>query len=359
MPTETSPPEASQESRSIVGRLISWLRWPLALGILAFLYTQNQDGLAQVATREIIWSWFVVAAALRLVTLLVSMTRWWLLVRAQDVPFELRDAMRLGFVGNLFNFIVPGTIGGDLTKVALAIRKKPEAKAVVAATVVLDRVLGLFALVLVGALASLLHSALWAHPEIRIVMMLFLGGSAAGIIGILVALHPVAVQSRLMGKLQSLPKVGGLITKLCKGVALYQSRRRVLLLAVVMGLVVHSANISALVCCGAALGLTEAPTWLGHFFIVPVAEIAAAFLPLPGGIGAREGALQYLFGVMVNDEAAGLAGFLTGVSFSLLSIVVALAGGTWVLLDRRQSTSQISDAGAAVSLQPGQGEPAA
>ena len=76
MPTESSRPEASQETRSIVSRLISWLRWPLALGILAFLYTQNQDGLSQVATREIIWSWFVAAAVLRLVTLVVSMTRW-------------------------------------------------------------------------------------------------------------------------------------------------------------------------------------------------------------------------------------------------------------------------------------------
>ncbi len=354
MPTDISSSAANGQEeavqRSTVGRLISWLRWPMALGILAFLYSQNREGLDQVASRQIVWSWFLAAAALRLVTLLVAMTRWWLLVRAQDVPFALRDAMRLGFIGNLFNFVVPGTIGGDLTKVALAIRKKPEAKAVVAATVVLDRILGLFALVVVGAVASLLHPGLWSHPEIRVIMLLFLGGSLAGVMGILIALHPSAVQSKLMWKLQSLPKVGGLVTKLCNGIALYQSRRRILVEAVAMGIVVHTANISALVCCAAALGLTEAPSWLGNLFAVPVAEIAAAFLPLPGGIGAREGALQYLYGVMISSETAGLTGFLTGVSFSLLSIVVALAGGAWVLFDRRGETAQADTVSASPSV---------
>ncbi len=137
-----------------------------------------------------------------------------------------------------------------------------------------------------------------------------------------------------MKKLQALPKVGSLVTELCRGVALYQSRRRVLAAAVGLGLAVHVTNISALVSCAAALGMAEAPSWIAHLLIVPVAEIAAAFLPLPGGIGAREGALQVLYGFLMGSESATQAGFFTGLSFSLLSVVVALAGGAWVFLQR-------------------------
>ena len=337
-----SEPSEMQEDRatdsvsrgSLTGKIFSWLRWPLAVSILAFLLAQNREGLEQVASRQIVWSWFVVAAALRLVTILIGTVRWWMLVRAQDIPFSFRDAMRFGFLGNLFNYVLPGSVGGDVTKVVLAVREKPEARAVVAATVVLDRLLGLYSLVLVGALASLLHPSLWSHPELGVVMLIFLGGSVAGLVGILIALHPAALNSRVMKKLQALPKVGSLVTELCRGVALYQSRRRVLAAAVGLGLAVHVTNISALVSCTAALGMVEAPSWLAHLLIVPVAEIAAAFLPLPGGIGAREGALQVLYGFLMGSESAMQAGFFTGLSFSLLSVAIALAGGAWVFLQR-------------------------
>jgi uncharacterized protein (TIRG00374 family) len=340
--------------RSLARRLISWLRWPLALSILAFLFTQNREGLEQVASRQIVWSWFLIAAVLRMVTLLVAMFRWWILVRAQDIPFAFRDAVRLGLLGNLFNFIVPGTVGGDVTKVLLAVRENPEAKAIVAATVVLDRLIGLYSLVLVGAVASLLHPSFWSHPELSAVMLVFLGGSVAGLVGLLIALHPAALKSRFMTKLQALPRVGSVVIELCRGVALYQTRRRVLAGAVGLGLIVHLTNISAFVCCTAALGMVEIPSWLTHLFIVPVAEIAAAFLPLPGGIGAREGALQVLYGFTTGSEAATQAGFFAGLSFSLLSIGVALIGGAWVFLQRDRSGTQACSTAETIQSAPAQ-----
>lgn len=341
-PSESRQNESAAHvpQKSFTSKLFSWLRWPFALLILAFLLTQNREGLEQISSHQIVWSWFLVAAALRMVTLLVGMIRWWMLVRAQDIPFALRDALRLGFLGNLFNLIFPGSVGGDVTKVLLAVREQPEAKAVVAATVVLDRLLGLYSLILVGAFASVLHPSLWSHPQLGAVMLLFSGGSVAGFVGLLIALHPAALTSRVMTRLQALPKVGRLIGELCRGVALYQTRRGVLFAAVGLGLVVHLANISALVCCTAAMGMVEVPSWLSHLFIVPVAEIAAAFLPLPGGIGAREGALQVLYGWASGSEAATQAGFFAGLSFSLLSIVVALVGGAWVILQRGRSGDQ-------------------
>jgi len=53
-------------------------------------------------------------------------------------------------------------------------------------------------------------------------------------------------------------------------------------------------------------------------------------LPLPGGIGAREGALQVLFaacGEVSDTDAARNAGFYTAVGYSLASVIAALIGG--------------------------------
>ena len=60
---------------------------------------------------------FCAALATCFVAVLLTMVRWYFLVRTLNVPLTWRDAFRLGFLGYLFNFISPGSVGGDLFKV--------------------------------------------------------------------------------------------------------------------------------------------------------------------------------------------------------------------------------------------------
>ena len=340
---QTSTPD---RPASTLKRVFGLVRWPAALGILTFLFYQHREGFDEISSRDFLWTWVLAAIAFRTISLTICCFRWWSLVRAQDIPFRFKDALRLGCLGNLFNFVVPGTVGGDVTKAVLITRERPEAKMIVAATVFLDRVLGLLSLLLLGSLAALAHQGLWDHPQMAMAIVAFAGGSAVGLISIAVMLHPAATNSRLAQKLTEIPRIGNIVKELIRGVGLYQSRRRVLVGAILISLVGHSANVTAYFCCAEALQITDqAPGFATHLLIVPVAELAAAFLPLPGGIGAREGALQYLYGLTTTTTGDLLqSGFYVAVAFSLISIIVAAVTGAWAFSCQRQDARQRTSA---------------
>lgn len=350
--------------------LLAWLRWPLALGLVGYLFSQHREGFDRIAQRELLWSWVIAAVGFRALSVVLGCWRWWMLVRAQDIPFSFRDALRMGCMGNLFSLIVPGTVGGDLTKAVLIAREKPEAKTVVTTTVVLDRVMGLLCLLLFGFLMSLGRLELWCIPEVVPALLLLTGGTVAGAIGTAVMLHPAVLDSRLsrqclswlgvteasdgeivrtnetMGE-RTPSRLAGIVRRLLGAVRLYQSRRHVLVGAVLMSLVIHAANATSYFCCTAALSLTDvAPSYLTHLVVVPVAEVAASVLPLPGGIGAREGALQVLFSACADGsvtQSAREAGFYTAVGYSLASVIAAFIGGLVAMSLRAEQNDATSN----------------
>ena len=85
--------------------------------------------------------------------------RWYLLVRVIDPRFTLRAAVLLGFIGNVFNLVIPGAVGGDLIKAAYLVRmhvKKTQA----IASMVIDRIIGLLGLFILATIAG---GVVWQH----------------------------------------------------------------------------------------------------------------------------------------------------------------------------------------------------
>ena len=75
-------------------------------------------------------------------SILITFVRWYILVRAQDLPFSMANAMRLGSIGMYWNTFLPGSIGGDIIKAAFLAREQSRRTAAVA-TILFDRVVGL------------------------------------------------------------------------------------------------------------------------------------------------------------------------------------------------------------------------
>ena len=92
--------------------------------------------------------------------LLITFFRWHLLVRVVEPGFTLRATMLLGFVGYVFNLVLPGAVGGDLIKASYLSRMHIR-KTRAIATLVIDRVLGLLGLFVLAAIAGVLA---WARP---------------------------------------------------------------------------------------------------------------------------------------------------------------------------------------------------
>src|SRR5262249_30025667 len=154
------------------------------------------------------WGFAVLAFLLIASSILLTFYRWYLLVRAQDIPFRLRDAMRYGFIGVISSFVAPGSVGGDLFKAVLLAHDHPQRKTVSAATLLLDRIVGVLALFLVGAAATLLPREIPDNPQLNLATALLWIGTLGGLAGLALMLFPATTRWGWVNRLSRLPVVG-------------------------------------------------------------------------------------------------------------------------------------------------------
>jgi hypothetical protein len=80
-----------------------------------------------------------------------------------------------------------------------------------------------------------------------------------------------------------------------------------------------------------------APDLVGHFVVVPM-TLVTGVLPLPvNGLGAFEGVLDYLYSVYpCNPPAAPNEGLLVALGYRVVTILIAMIGVVFYLMNRRE-----------------------
>jgi glycosyltransferase 2 family protein len=328
-----------------------WIKWLAAIGILYWLFRRNRDAFVAIDWSGLDRGLILLAALLCLTGFLITFTRWYFLLRAQDLPVRYRDAVRLGFLGLLFNYVAPGSAGGDLVKALLIAREHPERKTVAAATVLLDRLLGLIALFCVGALASIPFLPLPPLRQLQLIASVLWVGAVAGLSGLFLMIHTALASSRLVEWMCGWRGIGGILRELQQGILLYRQRKSVLWLSVGLSLLGHFCILSVFYCASLALNAPAAvPSYLGHLFLVPAAELVGVLIPTPAGIGALEGAVQGVFAINhqmlqlpVTRQAAQAAGFSTALIFRAINMAISLLGAGYYLTARREIEEVLED----------------
>ena len=107
-------------------------------------------------------AWIVLALAAYAGTQAIGVWRWNRLLRAQHIEVEPRRLTESIWVSMFFNNFLPGNIGGDVVRIA---DTAPAAGSKTLATTVIlvDRVLGLTALVIIASSGALVASLLGVH----------------------------------------------------------------------------------------------------------------------------------------------------------------------------------------------------
>jgi uncharacterized membrane protein YbhN (UPF0104 family) len=335
--------------------LVLLVKCGLSLGLLAYLLHQAQGdaSFAELWDQPKRWGLLAAAAVMMLAAVLLTFYRWYLLVRALQVPFHLTDALRLGFLGYLLNFISLGSVGGDLFKAIFLAREQPGRRTEAVATVVVDRVVGLYCLLLLASAAALWGGLLAASQpvELRTISRVTLIATLLGGAGIGVALVPGMTGGRMSRVLGQAPLVGPTAIRLLAAVRIYRRKWPVMLVAVVLSLVVQGTFAVAIYLVGRGLP-GDMPSLGRHFLIVPLSMVAGA-LPLPfAGLGAFEGALDFLY-----RYAAGAAtvkagrGLIVALCFRVITVLIALVGVVYYLVGRREVAATIRAADA-VAFEP-------
>lgn len=346
---ETPPPAQAASSRSRTRSvLLNLLKFGSAVAILGVLLYLNWSELVEVALLPKDWKLFVLAFFLCAGAAVLTFVRWYLLVWAQELPFRLSAAIRLGFVGYVFNFVFPGLVGGDVVKAMFLAREQRRRTAAVA-TVVFDRLIGLLALFWVGAVASIL---LWqqvaARPELRQLAYTLWALSAGGFVGLGVLLTPAVYRWRWVQNTTKLPVVGRILGELYNAVGIYQAKLSVVLLAGLMSLGCHTGFILSFSLVSAGLGGNWHPSLGENFLTFPLAMFAGSVVPVPAGAGVTEGSFAGLYAMIrpmeVSVDEATARGVVTSLSYRVIMLAVAAIGGVIYLLKRREIQEVLHEA---------------
>lgn len=298
------------------------IKYAIALVLLVFVVAMNWSGLKEMFSREPHLAPFFAALAIAVGCASIQFYRWYLLVRALDLPFTFYNAIRLGLVGTFYNTFLPGSVGGDIVKAYFIAKGQPGRKAAAVATVVADRLVGLFGLIL---FAAVLGGACWAtgveqivsNPKLQVIVLVCIGLASTAVIGYTsLGLLPQTRADRFAGRLQRVKRVGPTLAELWYTIWTYRQRPRTIVIVVLMSAVVHTGFVMIFHLCVQVFPPENAAlmgTLPEHFVIIPIGYIVQALIPVPGGLGGGEFTFGGLYKLIRGQEgeAVGVAGRLT------------------------------------------------
>ncbi len=283
---------------------------------------------------------FIGAVILVPISMLIVAWRWWLLLRVQDIRIGLWEITRLTFLGLFFNYVVPGTVGGDLVK-AYYVGKHTPKKGVVLLSVFVDRMLGMVELVIMAGvmLLIILASGLETVDKMQKAIIPVVIAS-----GVLVAGFVFLFSSRLrrmfhLQKIYQKLSIAHHIESAGDATLVYRRHYGVLIQAVLVTLVSHICLIGAIAMLGEALQL-DTPVY-AYFVYIPLIFIIGAIPISPGGVGLVEDLYVAFFRTATICASpilvlALLARFIP-VFWSLPGLVVALTGAKLPKADEMQA----------------------
>ena len=269
------------------------LRTLVSVGLVgAFIGLVDWEKLARLHGR-FAWQPVLWATLLAGVTNPLHAVRWRLLYRAQGLTLPWSWAHAVTWIGNFYNSILLGGLGGDAARVYYVCRDAPEQKPGGLASIAMDRAMGLAVLLVISlaAVIAKLHDVA-ANPELRTFALASVAALGLGTLGtaIVLGVDPTRWPRVMRVKLGE-PRV----------ILLEDLRRRTL--------AAPGAHGAAFLVCGLIWLLDFVSVWLLAVALglqLPFVEtciavsVAYAVTALPlsvGGHGLREGALLFTLGV--------------------------------------------------------------
>lgn len=320
--------------------LVTLVKIGLSLAIIAWLVWNATKGNGKDNVFENLIhqpkNWLMLAGAALFCFAAVALTliRWCYLVRALDIPLPMKDALRIGFLGYLVNFAPVGIVGGDLLKAIMLAREYPGQRAKAVASVVIDRLIGLY-LLFVVATAAILLTRLWqaSVPGIAWVCYVTFWATGLGAVGIFVLMIPGVSEGHWVRSLVLLPRIGPAVDSLIEAWRMYRRKTGVLSVSAVMSVGVHclfSTGVYLL-----ARGLPGEVLPLGTFFVVMPLSAAAGVLPL--SLGPFEYALEKLYTHVPASVVIPVGqGLVIALAYRLITVLIAAVGLGYYLTSRRE-----------------------
>lgn len=296
-----------------------------------FYFLQKRGLISQGAFAAVVDNQPICAAivVLLIINTLLGTWRWKMLLAAQGIVLGWSKVLHLNLIGAFFNIALPGAVSGDVVKAVLVVRVAEGRRSNAFGSILIDRILGMSALVAVACMATLLNvidSHGFQFPRSLLASILF---SGLGVIGFFsyVLSHR---KSDPLGKMfhafaHRFPKMGSL-ARVYQSILSFREERRTLVRAAAISLLIHAILVS--IAFLVATVLAPAPPSLGLLaIIVPVGMLFTAIPILPAGIGTGHAAFYFLFQMVGLDIGVDVFNWIV-----LTQVVVGVLGGVIYVL---------------------------
>lgn len=269
---------------------------------------------------------FGLSLALMGATILLGIVRWRQVLRVHGLELSFGRAVEISLVAHFFNSFLLGAAGGDLMKAYYAARETHHKKAEAVGTVFVDRIIGLFALLVFTMVAMAANLPLLRADPLFIKLAWVIAAMFAGCAAVLF----LALRG---GVSRGLPQAREWLRKLPKGDFLERLRESLKPFGRDPAFLLKSFSVSLLLCAVCVLHVQSLVWGLGldlsvkHLFAIVPMITCMVVLPLtPSGLGVREN----LFVLMLAVPLIGVE-HTSALSLSLLctagSLAWSLVGG--------------------------------
>ena len=298
------------------------------------------------------------ALGLILVGAQLSVLRWHWLLRWQGSPLRLGQVWQISYISWFLGSFLPGAAGGDALRALYVHRECPGTRVPALLTILLDRLLGLAALLLLAlGLAAAMPAQVLAQP----VLAALVGLAAAGLMAMLLSVPLAAWLHGLLAPLLARwPRLAALAAALVEaaGEALagWRSNPSRLVACLGVGLLGHVLVVAAIVLLARGQGV--AGLTIGQLGLASTLAVLANHMPLtPGGVGVGEASFAEICRLLAPGGAVAAYGSVI-FTFRLVTLLSYLPGAVALLTYRRGAAAKArsmaaSTASTAASSRPG------
>ena len=278
-----------------------FLRLAISIGLIAyFIYALAQkhsgvnEGLRQFtkAFSDAPLQWLIPAGLLHVVGLSLLSLRWKILLRGQDVHSTFGQLFTFYVMAAFFNNFLPSTIGGDTVRVI-------ESKKLIGSTttsvmvVIIERLTGLMALVLIAATGLIITLFRSAEYEVQAWLLLIL--ALAGFFTVIFLGHPKVAPRILKKSKKILPeKIQSFFEQAYATVEIYYKRPGALLMAQGVS-IIFQLNI-VVYYFFIVRALNQDPDPVEFMVKMPIVIFLLMTVPAINGIGVRTAGFKGLLG---------------------------------------------------------------
>ena len=304
------------------------LKIAVSIGLLAWLLRSLDMAAVAAVLGDLPAAAIAVGVVLMLVQIAVLGLRWAMVMAAIETPIQLGKALPITFIGIFFNQVLPTSFGGDGMRMWQAYRLGIDSKAAVIG-VLLERVSGLFGLVVLAVLGVAYLGSDIDNQAIRFGLLATLPLAIAGVLA--------------LTALDRLPERWRRLPGLTEAARLARDSRRVFLAPakalplLLLSMLSHGLAAAAIYAFAVGLRLElPFPTCVALFSaVILVTAIPISF----AGWGLREGAMVALFAFAGLGADTALA---LSLAFGMTYLVASLPGCALWLMPKILNTGTAS-----------------